>query len=185
MRVPCFLSYGFVVLMTASCSQSSQQSEKAAAEGASASAAAPASAQIGEADRAAVLKTASLKTNTQGQVKNECDEWVMPQLLPVDLGGTVGPAVLLAMEGGPKLASCYGDGPGLTLFRRVDGNWKEIYSSRGASLAIAKERHNGAPVLVYAGPGQSHPVFEWKGSTYEPSKRTVPDNRVSNMTILP
>ena len=109
--------------------------------------------QVSDADRAAILKTANLTANAQGQVKNECDDMITPQLLPVDLGPAVGASVLLVMSGGPTLASCYGDGPGLTLFRHVGGSWKQIYSSRGASLVVMKEQHNGAPDIVFGGPG--------------------------------
>jgi len=88
------------------------------------------------------------------------------------------------MSGGPDLASCYGDGPGLTLFRRAGGDWKQIYSSRGASLVVLKDTHNGAPDIVYGGPGFSHPVFEWDGSTYEKATREVPDDRISDAKVL-
>jgi hypothetical protein len=109
---------------------------------------------------------------------------VTPQLLSVDLGSRVGPSILLAMEGGPNLASCYGDGPGLTLFRRADANWEEIYSSRGGFLAVMKDQHNGAPDIVFAGPGFSHPAYEWDGSGYAPTRRTVPDDRISDAKLL-
>ena len=131
------------------------------------------------------MKTANLTANAQGQVKNECDDMITPQLLPVDLGPAVGASVLLVMSGGPTLASCYGDGPGLTLFRHVGGSWKQIYSSRGASLVVMKEQHNGAPDIVFGGPGFSHPAYEWNGTDYEPAKRDVPDARIEDATILP
>ena len=154
-----------------------------AATAAPAAAATP--ARISDADRAAVLKAASLQANAHGQVKNECDEWVTPQLRPLDLGPTVGTAILLGMGGGPNQASCYGDGPGLTVFRRDGASWKPIYSSRGGFLAVMREQHNGAPDLVFAGPGFSHPAYEWNGSSYARTDRTVADERMENAQILP
>jgi hypothetical protein len=127
-----------------------------------------------------------LAPNAKGEVKNECDEMVTPQLLPVDLGANVGRALLVAMNGGPKLATCYGDGPGLTLFRNVSGAWKQIYSSRGGFLVIMKDAHKGAPDIVFGGPGFSHPVYEWTGTSYEPAKREVADERLADaVTTLP
>jgi hypothetical protein len=136
-------------------------------------------------DRAAVLKVAALAADEKGQVENECGEKVTPQLLPADLGPAVGPAVLLVMSGGPNYATCYGDGPGLTLMRRDGASWRHIYSSRGGSLVIMKEMHNGAPDLVHGGPGFSHPVFEWNGTVYTRADREVPDDQISGATILP
>ena len=180
---------GLVVLVAAACGQQTSQ-EKAVADTASpATSAAPAASatagQVSDADRAAVLTAAGLQANPRGLVKNECDDMVTPQLVPVDLGPTVGPAVLLAMSGGPSLASCYGDGPGLTLFRRDGASWKEIYSSRGGFLAVMREQHNGAPDIVFAGPGFSHPAYEWNGKGYALTTRTVADDRLENAKILP
>jgi hypothetical protein len=127
-----------------------------------------------------------LTADGKNQVKNECDEMITPQLLPVDLGPKVGRSLLLVMSGGPNFASCYGDGPGLTLFRNASGTWKQIYSSRGGFLVIMKDAHNGAPDIVFGGPGFSHPVYEWNGTSYEPAKREVPDERLADAaTTLP
>jgi hypothetical protein len=91
----------------------------------------------------------------------------------------VGRALLLVMNGRPNFASCYGDGPGLTVFRNVSGAWQQIYSSRGGFLVIMKDAHNGAPDIVFRGPGFSHPVYEWNGTSYEPAKREVADERLT------
>lgn len=138
-----------------------------------------------DADRAAVLATLKLSADAKGQVLNECGEPITPQLVPVDVGSGVGSAVLVVMSGGPRQASCYGDGPGLTLLRRAGGGWKEIYSSRGGFLAIMKDTHNDAQDLVFAGPGLSHPLFTWNGTTYVRADREVPDDRLEGTTILP
>ena len=140
---------------------------------------------IADGDRTSVLKALELTPDAKGLVLNECGDRIMPQLLPVDIGKGVGTAVLVVMTGGPSLASCYGDGPGLTLMRQVDGGWKQIYSSRGGFLAIMKDTHNGAQDLVFAGPGLSHPLFTWNGTTYVQAGREMPDERLEGTTILP
>lgn len=137
------------------------------------------------ADTTAILKAAGLAADGTGQVDNECGEKVTPQLKTVDLGAPVGRAVLLAMSGGPDSATCYGDGPGLTVFRQNGTAWQQIYSSRGGFLAVMKETHNGAQDLVFAGPGFSHPLFIWNGTTYVRADREVPDDRLEGTTILP
>jgi len=183
------VSCGLVVLVTAACGQQTPPEKSVAETAGAATTTAPATpgtaGQVSDPDRAAVLKAAGLQANPQGLVKNECDDMVTPQVFPVDLGPTVGAAVLLAMSGGPSLASCYGDGPGLTLFRRDGASWKEIYSSRGGFLAVMREQHNGAPDLVFAGPGFSHPAYEWNGKGYALTTRTVADDRLEQATILP
>ena len=103
----------------------------------------------------------------------------------VGLGASVGRAVLLAMSGGPNSATCYGDGPGLTVFRQNGTVWQQIYSSRGGFLAIIKETHNGVPDHVFAGPGFSRPLFTWNGTTCVRAAREVPDERMEGTTILP
>ena len=157
-------------------------SVETAAGGAAASAGA---SQVSAADRDAILNAVSLKADAQGRVQNDCGDMITPQLLPVDLGPKVGPAVLLVMTGGPSQATCYGDGPGLTLFRRAGTSWAQIYTSRGASLLVMKEMHNGAPDLVYGGPGFSHPVYEWNGTEYLPAKREVPADKTADAVFLP
>ena len=181
----------FVALLLSACGSSSDQAREADASAAAAAApvatstASASSSAIADADRSAVLATLKLTADAKGQVLNECGDRVTPQLFPVDLGKAVGTAVLVAMSGGPSLATCYGDGPGLTLLRRADGGWKEIYSSRGGFLAIMKETHNTANDLVFAGPGFSHPLFTWNGTTYVRSDREVPDDRIGDAVILP
>jgi len=183
------VSCGLVVLVTAACGQQRPPEKSVAETAGAATTTAPATpgtaGQVSDPDRAAVLKAAGLQANPQGLVKNECDEWVTPQLRPLDLGPTGGTAILLGMGGGPNQASCYGDGPGLTVFRRDGASWKPIYSSRGGFLAVMREQHNGAPDLVFAGPGFSHPAYEWNGSSYARTDRTVADERMENAQILP
>ena len=141
--------------------------------------------QVSAADRDAILSAVKLKADAKGRVRNDCGDMITPQLLSVELGQKVGPAVLLVMTGGPTQATCYGDGPGLTLFRRAAKGWAQIYTSRGASLVVMKQMHNGAPDLVSAGPGSSHPVFEWNGTEYLPAKRDVPDDKLGDGVFLP
>lgn len=177
-----------VALLLTACGSSNDQARDAgvsATDAAAPAATATASDSIANADRAAILKTAGLTADGTGQVENECGDKVTPQLKTVDLGASVGRTVLLAMSGGPSSATCYGDGPGLTLFRQTGTAWQQIYSSRGGSLAIMKEAHNGAQDLAFAGPGFSHPLFTWNGTTYVRADREVPDERMEGTTILP
>lgn len=186
-----------VALLSAACGSSNDQAREAdtaattaAAAGTTSAPAAtsptsPSSSAISDADRAAILKTLELTADAKGQVLNECGDRVTPQLFSVDVGKAVGTAVLVAMSGGPSLATCYGDGPGLTLMRQFDGRWTQIYSSRGGSLAILKETHNGAQDLVFAGPGFSHPLFTWNGTTYVRADSEVPDDKIGNAVFLP
>ena len=169
----------------ASAANASTATNAAAGAGVATSAAPATPKQISDADRAAILQAAHLQANPQGQVKNECDDMVTPELRSLDLGPAVGTAVLLAMGGGPSSASCYGDGPGLTVFRRDGASWKEIYSSRGGFLAVMREQHNGAPDIVFAGPGLSHPAYEWNGTSYARTTRTVADERLADAKTLP
>ena len=156
--------------------------ESAGAIAASSSSAAPSA--VSDGDRVAVLKAASLVADARGMVENECGEKVTPQLLPVTLG-SAGSAVLLVMTGGPNSATCYGDGPGLTLMKGDGAAWRQIYASRGGMMAVMQETKNGAPMLVHGGPGFSHPAFEWNGREYVSAKRDVADQKLAEATILP
>ena len=182
-----------LTLLLSACGSGNDQAREAdasAAVAATTPAAAPvspstSSSSIADDDRAALLSTLKLTADAKGQVLNECGERITPQLLSVDLGKGVGRAVLVVMTGGPQQASCYGDGPGLTLMRQADAGWKEIYSSRGGFLLVMPELHNGAHEIAFGGPGVSHPVWHWNGTEYEPSKREVSDDKIGNAVTLP
>ena len=176
-----------VTVLLAGCAGNDRSGEAGASSTAAAAPAATSTSpgSVADADRAAILKTLALTADGKGQVLNECGERITPQLLPVDVGDGVGSAVLVVMTGGPQQASCYGDGPGLTLMRHAAGGWNEIYSSRGGSLVIMKETHNDARDIVFGGPGFSHPLFTWNGTTYVRSNREVPDDGLEGTTILP
>ena len=187
-----FLTVGTVLLVAACGSGNDQarEADAAAPVAATTSAAVPvspstSSRSVADADRAALLSTLKLTADAKGQVLNECGERITPQLLSVDLGKGVGRAILVVMTGGPQQASCYGDGPGLTLMRQADVGWKEIYSSRGGFLLVMPELHNGAHEIAFGGPGFSHPVWQWNGTEYELSRREVSDDKIANAVTLP
>lgn len=138
-----------------------------------------------DSDRAAILLSQNLSADASGQVENECGERVTPQFLPAELGGAVGAATLLAMSGGPNSASCYGDGPGLTLLKHEGAAWRAIYSSRGGFLAILPSQTNGVRDIAFAGPGFEHPLHIWNGTEYAPAGRSVADAAMGSATILP
>jgi hypothetical protein len=144
-----------------------------------------AAASVSGADQAAILFAANVETNARGEALNECNEYVTPGFIPVDLGGQVGAAVLFVMDGGPNSASCYGDGPGLTLYRRNGADWQMIYSSRGAMLVVLPSANNGAKDLVQGGPGFEHPRYRWNGTEYAPAGRIQESAMPQNVTYLP
>ena len=115
-----------VALVTAACSGAPADDEKAATVETAAGGASAGASQVSAADRDAILNAVSLQADAQGRVRNDCGDMITPQLLPVDLGPKVGPAVLLVMTGGPSQATCYGEGPGLTLFIRAGTSWAQI-----------------------------------------------------------
>ncbi|OQW60613.1 MAG: hypothetical protein A4S17_10010 [Proteobacteria bacterium HN_bin10] len=166
-------------LAIAACGQAAAPSE------AGAQTAAPASTELSAADRTAILASQNLRADARGLVENECGDRVEPQILQVDLGGDVGRAALLAMGGGPSMASCYGDGPGLTLLKREGANWRAIYSSRGGFMAIMPTRTRGVADIAFAGPGFDYPLHVWNGTTYVRADRSVGDAQLEGATFLP
>ncbi|MEQ1618870.1 MAG: hypothetical protein ABL883_11070 [Terricaulis sp.] len=138
-----------------------------------------------DSDRATILLSQNLSADAAGQVENECGERVTPQFLPAEMSGAVGSATLLAMSGGPNYASCYGDGPGLTLLKREGASWRAIYSSRGGFMAILQSQTNGVRDIAFAGPGFEHPLHVWNGTVYTPAGRSVADAAMSSATMLP
>jgi hypothetical protein len=137
------------------------------------------------ADRASILRSMKISSDARGQVENECGERVTPRFRPAEMGGAVGTAVLLVIEGGPNTASCYGDGPALLLLKREGAGWREIYSSRGGYLAILKTMHGGVRDIAFAGPGFQHPLWTWSGTKFAPANGTVGDAQTADATILP
>jgi len=142
---------------------------------------------VADADRTAILGALRLSANAKGQVMNECGERVTPQFLPAELGGRVGTAVLFAMSGGPKLASCYGDGPQLHLLMHEAAGWREIYAARGRMLIILPTSTGGVRDIGDGGPGFSFPVWTWNGTRYAPAGRDISDADLSKLkaTYLP
>lgn len=135
----------------------------------SAQSAAPAGAALTAADRTAMLGAIHARPDARGQVMNACDEKVTPQFGAVELGGAAGTAQLLVIPGGPNSATCYGDGPGdAHLFRRNGAAFSEIHSLQGAFLVVLTTSHGGVRDIADGGPGMSHPLYWWNGSTYAP-----------------
>ena len=147
----------------------------------------PATTAFTDADRAAILMALGLSRDPQGLVKNECDDLVTPQFLQAELGGSVGAATLFAIGGGPRIASCYGDGPDLHLMMRDGAGWREIYSARGRVLIILPTSTAGVRDIGDGGPGFSFPVWTWNGTRYTPAGREISDAELSkiNPTYLP
>jgi len=139
---------------------------------------------VTDADRTAILGALRLSANANGQVMNECGELATPQFLPAELGGRVGTAVLFAMSGGPKLASCYGDGPKLHLLMREAAGWREIYDARGRILIILPTSTGGVRDIGDGGPGFSFPVWTWNGTRYAPAGRDISDAELVKMKAV-
>lgn len=140
-----------------------------------------------DADRAAIRAELRLTADEQGLVMNECGEPSRAQFLPAELGGSVGTAILFALEGGPNTATCYGDGPDLHLFLRAGAGWREIYSARGRMLIILPTATGGVRDLGDGGPGFSFPVWQWNGAEYSPAGREISDAEVADphTSVLP
>lgn len=167
----------------AACGQPAPSNADAQTKGDAAPASPAADATPSDADKAAILRVNHLSANAQGLVLNECNDMVMPQFIPADVG--LGNTVLFVMVGGPNGGyTCYGDGPDLHLMKRDSGGWRQIYGNRGGALAILSTTHNGAHDLAFGGPGMSHTRYRWNGSSYEQAGE-VSDDAIGSALILP
>lgn len=167
------------LLALAACGQAAAPSD------AEAQPAAQAGGALTAADRTAMLTAMNTPADRSGQVENECGEKVTPKFESIDLGGQVGATVLLVMEGGPNSVSCYGDGPGLTLFRRNGANWQMIYSSRGAMLVVLPASGANAREIVEGGPGFDHPLYRWNGTEYALARQVNESAMPQNVQYYP
>lgn len=145
----------------------------------------PPDASQAAADAAAILGALGLTLDAQGQIANECGEQVTPQILPAELGGSVGTARLVAIGGGPNMAACYGDGPDLHLMLRDGAGYREIYAARGRMLILLTTARNGVRDIADGGPGFSFPVWEWNGNAYASAGRSIADSELGGATFLP
>lgn len=171
-------SASFLILAAVACGAPASNSDAQAQPTAAA-------AGVTDAERAAILAFMNTPADARGQVENECGERVTPGFAPVELGGAVGTAVLLVMEGGPNSASCYGDGPGLTLFKRDGAGVSMIYSSRGGALVVLPNSTRGVRDIAHGGPGFEHPLHQWNGTEYV-YVRDIPEAQMSeNVIYLP
>lgn len=136
-------------------------------------------------DSAALLKTIGLTPDASGRVENECGERVAPSVQAAELGGALGTAWLVAIGGGPNLASCYGDGPDLHLLKAEGAGHREIYAARGRMLIVLPTSTNGVRDLADGGPGFSFPVWIWNGKAYAPAGRSVADSALGDARFLP
>ena len=170
-----------IILVLAACDQSAAPSDVGAQTAQT--------SQIGgaptDADRAAILSALRLSVNAQGQVLNECGDWVIPTIVTAELGGAVGASSLVAIGGGPSMAACYGDGPDLHLMLRDGAGFREIYSARGRVLVVLPSTTNGVHDIADGGPGFSFPLWQWNGSEYARTEREVSDSEISGATYLP
>jgi hypothetical protein len=137
------------------------------------------------ADSRAVLAALGLTPDADGKIVNECGDVVLPTIVPADLGGAVGTAQLVAIEGGERAPACYGDGPDLHLLRRDGAGWREIYRARGRMLIVLPSSTGGVRDLADGGPGFSFPVWTWNGSAYAPAGREIADGDLGDATFLP
>ena len=136
------ISTAILVLAAVACGQPAATVSEAQAQ--PTTAAAPAA--ISAADRTAILRMLNLTANARGQVRNECDDMVTPQFITVELGGAVGTAVLFAIGGGPSMAGCYGDGPGLTLFKREGAAFRPMDLGKFLADLAWWGQHHGVDV---------------------------------------
>ena len=166
----------------AACGQPSTATSEAQAQTGGAPAT---SGEATPAERSAILAALSLSANSGGQVENECGERVTPRFQAIDLGASVGRVVGFIIEGGPNMASCYGDGPLVLLMRANGANWTQIYMNRGGPAIVLSTTHNGGNDLADGGPGFSFPVRQWNGTEYEDAHRQVADSALGDARFVP
>lgn len=168
-------------LALAACDQPAVTADQGQAAAASDGQAATAGSYgLTDADRAAILAALGLSAEADGRVVNECGDPVVPSFLPAELGGSVGTATLIAIGGGPTMATCYGDGPAIHLFIQDGAAWRPIYSARGRMLIILKSTTGGVKDIADGGPGFSFPVWSWDGKRYAPAGRDIADSELAS-----
>lgn len=140
---------------------------------------------LSDADRASLLAALNLSADAQGRIVNACDERVVPRILTAELGGAAGAAQLVAVDGGPNMPSCYGDGPDLHLMVRDGAAWREVFSDRGGALILLPTRTDGVRDIADGGPGFSFPVLTWNGRTYVRAGRQIADSELGGAEFLP
>ncbi|HEU4431529.1 MAG TPA: hypothetical protein VFT98_22400 [Myxococcota bacterium] len=173
------ISVWLIALGLAACDSGGSQEPAASPELPTSAGAAPA------ADAAALLAALGLAPDADGRIENECGERVAPRFAPAELGGAVGTARLVAIDGGPHAPTCYGDGPDLHLLRHDGAAWREIYAARGRMLIVLPTATGGVRDLADGGPGFSFPVWTWDGSAYAPAGRSVADAELGDARFLP
>lgn len=132
-----------------------------------------------------MLRAIDVTADARGRVTNACDEKVDVQIFPVPVGGVVGVAQLVIIPGGPNSASCYGDNPGASyLLRKVGPDYRVIFADRGY-IAVLPTLKNGVNDIALGGPGFRFPVFEWNGTAYAATRRTITDAEFGRATSYP
>ena len=135
----------------------------------------PAAPQVVQGDRMALLHALNLPPDARGRVMNACDERVAPQFFNVNLGGSVGGAVLVLVSGGPNSVTCYGDVPGVFfLMKRDGGSFHQIFTGQGF-FVVLPTAHLGVHDLSIGGPGMSFPLYTWNGHDFSASSRSISD----------
>jgi hypothetical protein len=115
----------------------------------------------------AATRSLGLRSAGNGQVRNDCDEAVTPEVYVADLGGAVGRAFLIVVGGGPGALTCYGmTGMAIHLVKPEGEGFRSLYSGAG-HLVIMPTSHNGVRDILIGGPGLEFPVMHWNGSAYE------------------
>ncbi|MES1156394.1 MAG: hypothetical protein ABUL73_01325 [Alphaproteobacteria bacterium] len=135
----------------------------------------PAAPPVAQGDRMQLLHALNMPPDARGRVMNACDERVAPQYFNINLGGTVGAAVLVLVTGGPNQVTCYGDVPGVFfLMKRDGGAFHQIFTGQGF-FVILPTTHLGVHDVSIGGPGFSFPLYTWNGHAYTASSRTISD----------
>lgn len=134
----------------------------------------PAPSSVTEAERAAAIAALNMPAGDPGQVINNCDEAVTPDVYAAELGGAVGRGFLVVVGGGPNTVACYGDtGMQFFLFKQGADGLQSILSDFG-HFAVMESEHFGVRDVAIGGPGFEFPVLEWNGESFIPS-RTIKD----------
>jgi hypothetical protein len=178
-----FSGIAALALVLAACGQPAPSSADAQTQATTAQSAA--STALTAADRTAILVAIHAAPDASGQVTNACNDKVTPQFIAIDLGGAVGTTQLAIIPGGANSATCYGDGPGdMHLMRRSGASFSEIHALQGGFLAVLSSEHGGVHDIADAGPGMSHPLYQWNGAVYA-QHGEIADDVMSSAQIYP
>lgn len=130
---------------------------------------------VSDVRKAALLEVLGVEVGEDpGQVLNDCGESITLDFYAAQLGGSVGLAFLVALNGAPQADGCYGETGTFFYLYRTQGETYRLILSSGGHLAILETETNGVKDVAVRVPGNDIPAYAWSGSTYKRA-RVLPD----------